>query len=165
MFCSRVRLVQTNTFHAEGQSKIVERVISELQRGAFKDEEIWDNVPISIPSLPPSGLSHCSIINIEYRIEVQITQSGTTILIRLRTRLKNGNAIMFPFFTLIFHKGVSYLYFKFHVNPGTCSMDFFIPLNIIIGNVALHCSLKTDMTGSVSPSPDVTAEVSDLRKL
>lgn len=36
------------------------------------DPEVWDNFPIVMPSLPPSGLPNCTIIDLSYAIQVTV---------------------------------------------------------------------------------------------
>ena len=71
MLGSKVQLIQITAFHARNKSKIVEKVLGELQRGPFGESELWDHVPIGIPPVPPTSLPYCNIINIDYRIEVR----------------------------------------------------------------------------------------------
>ena len=55
--------------------KITHKIILwEESRGKFRDGAslVWYNVPIVVPNGPPSELPHCSIIDIEYEIKVDL---------------------------------------------------------------------------------------------
>jgi len=62
--------MKTTTFHAGGKRNGSVRAIQKIKRGAFGPVDKWDNVPILIPSLTPSGPPYCSIIKISHHIEV-----------------------------------------------------------------------------------------------
>ena len=61
---------QNTTFHAQGKSKAVVHVLSELERGAFGESDVWDHFPIAVPPVPPSSLPKCNIIDMDYSIVV-----------------------------------------------------------------------------------------------
>jgi len=46
------------------------KIIIEKKHGPFGASDLWDDEPIVIPYLPPTGLPHCNLISIGYRIEV-----------------------------------------------------------------------------------------------
>jgi len=46
------------------------RVINEVCTGEFDKSYEWDQVPIMVPPVVPSGLSHCNIMLVGYRIQV-----------------------------------------------------------------------------------------------
>ena len=58
------------TFHAEGKKEKSSRIIKEVKHDPFGPSDIWTNEPIVIPSVAPSELPYCNIIEISYVIEV-----------------------------------------------------------------------------------------------
>ena len=58
------------TFHAEGIIKETVRIIKEIQHGPFGRSDRWVNESILIPSVAPSGLPYCNIINTRYSVHV-----------------------------------------------------------------------------------------------
>ena len=94
MLGSKVQLVQNTTFHAQGKSKAVVHVLSELERGAFGESDVWDHFPIAVPPVPPSSLPKCNIIEIDYSIVVikdisHFNCRGTGLEIIWKINLKN----------------------------------------------------------------------------
>lgn len=69
---------QTITYHAEGSRKRESRKIAEIKRPEIKpgDDDIWSSVEMLIPSLPPSHLQFCRIIDIEYEFKVRVREFG-----------------------------------------------------------------------------------------
>nr|XP_045584934.1 arrestin domain-containing protein 17-like isoform X2 [Procambarus clarkii]XP_045584935.1 arrestin domain-containing protein 17-like isoform X2 [Procambarus clarkii] len=69
---------QTITYHAEGSRKRESRKIAEIKRPEIKpgDDDIWSGVEMLIPSLPPSHLQFCRIIDIEYEFKFEMDPSG-----------------------------------------------------------------------------------------
>lgn len=65
---------QTITYYAEGSQKKEHRKVAELKRPEIKpgDDDIWANVEVTIPPLPPSHLEYCRIIDIEYEFKVWV---------------------------------------------------------------------------------------------
>lgn len=57
---------------AQGLKFPHKKVLFKADRGKFRDGSTmcWDNFPIPVPNVPPSGLPHCNIIDIEYEIKV-----------------------------------------------------------------------------------------------
>ena len=61
------------TFHAQGNvKKTVPKMIVELRRGEIQagESEVYLNQPLMVPSLPPSLLKGCRIIDIKYTLTV-----------------------------------------------------------------------------------------------
>ena len=63
---------QKLTFKASGQTKQSSRVVAEMKRGRIEPEteEIWSNVTFPVPSLPATNLAYCSLIDVQYFLEV-----------------------------------------------------------------------------------------------
>ena len=70
-----IRLVKYN---ASGKTKSdMETVFKCDQPGIAKESEAkWQNVPVFVPALPPSGLDGCTIIHTEYLLQVCIVPPG-----------------------------------------------------------------------------------------
>ncbi len=43
-----------------------------LRQVAAGDSTTWNGRPLKIPPLPPSGLAHCTIIDVDYWLEVRV---------------------------------------------------------------------------------------------
>ena len=99
------------------------RIIKEVAHDSFGPSDVWDNVPIVIPSsLAPSGPAFCNIIKISYQIEV--------LLVLYR------NIKVINIFVLISK--------QFIVDPGAKSSKLEIrPMVIVVGDIALLPSAAT----------------------
>jgi hypothetical protein len=64
--------MQRTSFHAVGKTESCERVIREFSRGQFATSEFWENHPISVPPVVSSELRCCKIIDVDYRIVVNL---------------------------------------------------------------------------------------------
>ncbi len=51
----------------------------------------WDNYLIPVPPLPPSQLQNCRIIDINYFLLFEVTPSGLSFDLRLRTPITIGS--------------------------------------------------------------------------
>jgi len=58
------------TFHAEGILKETVRIVKISEHGPFERLDLWVNEPIMTPSVAPSGLPYCNIINTRYSVHV-----------------------------------------------------------------------------------------------
>lgn len=62
-------------FYAEGNTKTVDQTVAEIKRGEIPagEDDTWSGVEMIIPPLPPSNLEFCRIIDIDYVLEVRLT--------------------------------------------------------------------------------------------
>ena len=65
-------LLQYVTFYARGKQRTVSKSIVQLRRGEIApgDSDVYANLPLLVPPLPPSQLIHCNIIDIKYKLIV-----------------------------------------------------------------------------------------------
>ena len=80
---------QIVVFRAQCQTHVNSRTIAEISSGEFGQSYNWDRVPIHVPPVAPSGLPHCSIINVAYRIQVL----SSFVLINQNQKFENNNYI------------------------------------------------------------------------
>lgn len=75
---TKAAIYQTITYHAEGSRKKEHRKVAEIKRPEIKpgDDDIWANVEMAIPALPPSHLEYCRIIDIDYEFKFEMDPSG-----------------------------------------------------------------------------------------
>ena len=61
------------TFRAQNKSRIETKIISENWRGPIQPggEDVWSDIQMFIPPVPPSKLIYCTIIEIEYILQVK----------------------------------------------------------------------------------------------
>jgi len=65
-----VQLVEKTIFKAQGKLKENVRLVGDMTRSRGHNPEEWDHFPITMPALPPSGLPHCTIIELSYVLQV-----------------------------------------------------------------------------------------------
>jgi len=68
-----VQLVEKTVFKAQGKTKENSRVVGDITRNKSDNEDlsdVWDHIPIVMPSLAPSGLDKCTIIELSYVLQV-----------------------------------------------------------------------------------------------
>jgi len=62
--------LQKTIFKAQGKLKENVRLVGDMTRSRGHNPEEWDHFPITMPALPPSGLPHCTIIELSYVLQV-----------------------------------------------------------------------------------------------
>ena len=70
-----IPVLQKTVFKAQGKQKENNRIVGDISRDKSENDlnvETWDHVPIVVPSLTPSGLEHCTIIELSYALEVYL---------------------------------------------------------------------------------------------
>jgi len=75
---SRVQLIETAVYMAQGSSKVSERVLHITNHESFREADVWDNFAIPVPPVAPSGLPNCSIIDVSYKIKFRVCHLGCT---------------------------------------------------------------------------------------
>ena len=64
--------LQSVDFHTHNKSKTYERVLCEQKRRGSEFQDTLQVFPIVVPSVTPSYLQFCEIIDISYKVEVRI---------------------------------------------------------------------------------------------
>ena len=76
---SFLNLVEIVEYRATNKKKRERRVVSEVRRGQILPgtSDYWEGVTLRVPALPPTKLAgHCSIIDVQYRLEFHVDPSG-----------------------------------------------------------------------------------------
>lgn len=79
------REVQIVTFHAttpHTDTKTEEIVVREVSKGPFEDGETDYEQQLDIPPVPPSNLTNCNIIDLEYNLKVKACIEGWSVFFR-----------------------------------------------------------------------------------
>ncbi|XP_045216627.2 arrestin domain-containing protein 3-like [Mercenaria mercenaria] len=78
MTCTKAKLVMEVTYHATSKSRTVKHRITKLKHGELKggDTDVWTNEKLHVPSVPPSFLRGCTIIDIKYYVTIVADPSG-----------------------------------------------------------------------------------------
>ncbi|CAG5116543.1 unnamed protein product [Candidula unifasciata] len=73
-----VELLMTTTFHTPHKSRSVTQQVARLHHGSLASgkSDKWEGDNFSVPSLPPSYLSGCSIMEIKYTLELRVFPVG-----------------------------------------------------------------------------------------
>ena len=79
-------------YHARSKTRSDSTTVYKCsQPGIEKESEsCWQNVPVFIPSLPPSGLDGCNIIHTQYFLEVRIVPPGMHFALELTFNITIG---------------------------------------------------------------------------
>ncbi|BFY98273.1 hypothetical protein BsWGS_01313 [Bradybaena similaris] len=75
---SSVELLMTTTFHTAHKSRSVTQQVARLHHGSLASgkSDKWEGDNFCLPSLPPSYLSGCSIMEIKYTLELRVFPVG-----------------------------------------------------------------------------------------
>ena len=76
---SFLNLVEIVKYKARSKTKTETRVVAEIRRGQIRPgtSDFWEGVTMRIPAVPPTNLAgHCSIIDVQYRLEFHVDPSG-----------------------------------------------------------------------------------------
>ncbi|KAL3866418.1 hypothetical protein ACJMK2_043719 [Sinanodonta woodiana] len=78
MECSKAQLVMKVQYHARGKSRTVMNVLAEYTRPPISagDTDVWDGYKLHVPPVPPSFLTGCTIIEIQYYVMIIVDPSG-----------------------------------------------------------------------------------------
>ncbi|XP_046623606.1 arrestin domain-containing protein 17-like isoform X1 [Neodiprion virginianus] len=71
----RVVLKKLVTFHALGDSRTRKEVITDFEANVDEGQDLV-LINLKLPSLPPSGLQHCKIIEVDYKLKVEARVEG-----------------------------------------------------------------------------------------
>merc|ERR1712029_291529 len=71
-------LIQEVVFRATNGTKKTHKILNEVRQGQILpgNSDVWNNKPVAIPAVPPSGLGGCGIIDVSYRLEFRVDPSG-----------------------------------------------------------------------------------------
>ncbi|EFX73485.1 hypothetical protein DAPPUDRAFT_325266 [Daphnia pulex] len=72
---STVSLIESVDFHTHNKSKTYERILFEQKRRGSKFQDVLQVFPIVVPSVTPSYLQFCEIIDISYKVEFRLVDS------------------------------------------------------------------------------------------
>lgn len=78
---TQVRIIQKVRYQATDAMKMAENRILHANQGEIPpgESQTWNNYPLHLPALPPSGPRGCSIIQISYHLEVYRQVSSSLI--------------------------------------------------------------------------------------
>ncbi|TRY73991.1 hypothetical protein TCAL_05534 [Tigriopus californicus] len=90
---TQARLIQTVRYQATDASKVVENPILKADQGQIPpgESQTWNDHPLRIPALPPSGPRGCSIIHISYKLEFHVEPSSVGMSLILSTPITIGS--------------------------------------------------------------------------
>ncbi|CAG7831707.1 unnamed protein product [Allacma fusca] len=73
--------VQTSTYYAKGKSKVATKNLSEVKRPGVEpgDTDIWRGDILQIPSVPPTKLGNCHLIDVQYQLNLEMAISGPAL--------------------------------------------------------------------------------------
>ncbi|OWF44458.1 arrestin domain-containing protein 3-like [Mizuhopecten yessoensis] len=74
----QINLLMNVNYHAGGKTRRVQTEVAELRKIEIPpgESDSWNGEGLVIPPLPASGLPGCSIITIDYTVELQVVPSG-----------------------------------------------------------------------------------------
>lgn len=80
-----LKLIKSVQYHARGKTRSDRQTVYKCsQPGIDKESDAtWQNLPVFVPSLPPSGLDGCNIIHTNYLLEVRIVPPGMKFALEL----------------------------------------------------------------------------------
>ena len=88
-----LKLLKLVHYYAMGKTRCdkLETVFECSQPGVDKEsEETWQNVPVFVPSLPPSQPDGCHSIDIKYFLKVRVVPSGLSLALELTFNITIG---------------------------------------------------------------------------
>ena len=103
MNASKARLHQDVTFRATNGIKNTTRILQEVRRGPIGAHGLdsWEEMPLRIPPIPPTGLGGCRIIDVTYRLEFIVDPSGIGFDLKISMPIMIGNIPLRTFFQQI----------------------------------------------------------------
>lgn len=122
------RFVKRETYTAKKAERTYKKILWEDARGKFRDGTTlnWHDFPIAVPNIPPSGLPHCNIIDVEYEIQV-----GLYSFYQCAIWLNDGSN---PFYDS-----------QLVVDPGLLSSNLVVTLGVFIGTIPIRpCETAID---------------------
>ena len=93
MSSSSLNLVEEVTYRATTKSRTKRRVVEKIRRGMINPgtSDYWEGVVMKVPVIPPTGLAgNCSIIDVQYSLELNVDPSGPAYDLVVRTPLIVG---------------------------------------------------------------------------
>ena len=87
-----LKILKKEVFKAGADMKVFESVVKTVIRPEIEvtTKMVWNNVPVRVPCLPPSGLNGCSIIGVYYTLQVRIVPCGAHFSLELNFRFVIG---------------------------------------------------------------------------
>ncbi|XP_063693389.1 arrestin domain-containing protein 1-like [Bolinopsis microptera] len=87
-----LKLIETAQYRVGGGKKSEKITAYKCTQPAIDKESkaIWDNVPITVPCIPPSGLDGCSIITNSYSVLIRIIPCGVHFALELSCDITIG---------------------------------------------------------------------------
>ena len=87
-----LKLIQTAQYRVGGGKKSEKTTAYKCTQPAIDKESkaIWENVPITVPCIPPSGLDGCSIITNSYSVLIRIIPCGVHFALELSCDITIG---------------------------------------------------------------------------
>ncbi|KAL3866417.1 hypothetical protein ACJMK2_043718 [Sinanodonta woodiana] len=78
MECSKAQLVMKVQYHARRKTRTIMNVLATLKRPPIPagETDVWDGYKLHVPSVPPSFLLGCKIIDIHYYVMIIVDPSG-----------------------------------------------------------------------------------------
>ncbi|XP_053405767.1 arrestin domain-containing protein 3-like isoform X2 [Mercenaria mercenaria] len=131
---SKIKLVRKTTHRTHGGSKeSVYNEVAQLQHGGIPagGSDIWSGERIQVPPLPPSYLPYCSIIEIDYYVELAVDVLDTPFDLKLQLPVIIGTIPL---------QSVVNQYMP-QIQPGTITnqpMGFSAPVNFDLPPPAYH---------------------------
>ena len=127
-------------FHAREKMRSEKQTVYKCsQPGIDKESEVtWQNVPVFVPSLPPSHMDGCNFIDIQYFLEIRIVPPG----------------IRFPL-ELTFEVTIGTIPFTQHPSPFVPAADCAAPPSYDIAGPSSEPSAPLSVTGPVVGSLNI----------
>ena len=91
---TKTRLYQDITFYAsEGKTRTMSRILQEVKNGPIEanSTDSWEGIPLTIPSVPPTGLGGCRIIEVTYRLILIVSPRGFGYDLSVSLPIEIGN--------------------------------------------------------------------------
>ena len=87
-------LYQNITFNSsDGKTRTISRFLQEAENGPIEanSTDSWEDIPLTIPSVPPTGLGGCRIIEVTYRLLFIVRPRGFGFDLSVSLPIEIGN--------------------------------------------------------------------------